>query len=141
MIDWAGGNEHRNYSISKITDPQKLSELLWIMSALSLVAGALLFYAWARSQIIDIGYQSQQLRAQEQTLLVNQKNLILEEQTLKNPERIEGIACNELGMMPLRANQVITPQFHDLESIGSNSLALAHASDRPAETEKVADSN
>ncbi len=133
MIDWVGGTEDRNYQISKITGPQKLSELLWFIFALSMVAAALLFSAWIRSRIIDIGYQSQQLRAEEQTLLGTQKNLALEEQILKNPERIEGIARNELGMVPLRANQVITPLFQDIESPGSNSLALANASDTSAE--------
>ena len=56
MNDWAGGSESRNYGIKRITDPQKLSELLWIIFSLSMVAAALLFYAWVRNQIISIGY-------------------------------------------------------------------------------------
>ncbi len=141
MYDWAGGSEDRNYGIKRITDPRKLSELLRIILSLSVIAGALLFYSWVRSQIIGIGYESQQLQAQEQNLLSVEKNLILEEQTLKNPERIEAIARNDLGMMRLRANQVLTPPNQGAESIGPNTLALATGSDSAAGTQKVPASN
>jgi cell division protein FtsL len=141
MIDWAGGIEDRNYGIKRITDPQKLSELLWIIFSLVVVAGALLFYAWARSQIISIGYNSQQLQAQEESLRGAQRNLILEEQILKNPERIDTIARNQLGMIRLRTSQLITPQFQDVEPIGSDTLALADTSDSSAEARKNPASN
>ena len=70
-----------------------------------------------------------------------QKNLILEEQILKNPERVETIARNDLGMMPLRANQLMTPQYQGVESIGPNTLALVNASNPSAETRKNPASN
>ena len=136
MIDWAGGIENRNYGIKRVTDPQKLSELLWIIFSLVMVAGALLFYAWVRSQIISMGYNSQQLQAQGESLRGAQRNLILEEQILKNPERIDTIARNQLGMIRLRTNQLITPQFQDVEPIGSDTLALANTSDSSAEARK-----
>ncbi len=135
-MDWAGGIEDRNYGIRRITDSQKLSELLWIISSLAMVAGALLFYAWIRSQIVSMGYAQQQLQAQEESLLREQRKLILEEQTLKNPERIDAIARVELGMTPLRASQLLTPQLQNVESIGPNTLALASPSRSSAEIRK-----
>jgi cell division protein FtsL len=136
MIDWADGIENRNYGIKRITDPQKLSELLWIIFSLVMLAGSLLFYAWVRNQIISMGYTGQQLQAQENFLLGAQRNLILEEQTLKNPERIETIARTQLGMIRLRTNQLITPQLQDVESMGSNDLALANTPNSSAEARK-----
>ncbi len=135
-MDWVGGIEDRNYGIRRITDSQKLSELLWIISSLAMVAGALLFYAWIRSQIVSMGYAQQQLQAQEESLLREQRKLILEEQTLKNPERIDAIARVELGMTPLRASQLLTPQLQNVESIGPNTLALASPSRSSAEIRK-----
>lgn len=124
MVDWAGGIEDRNYGIKRITDPQRLSELLWIIFSLVFVAGALLFYAWTRSQIIGIGYTCQQLQVQGQNLLRANEKLIVQEAILKDPERIDYIARNDLGMMRLRTNQIIAPQFQDGEALGPNILAL-----------------
>jgi cell division protein FtsL len=136
MVDWAGGSENRNYGIKRITDPQKLSELLWIIFSLVMVAGALLFYAWIRSQIISVGYKSQQLQVQEQSLLHVNEKLIVQEAILKDPGRIDYIARNDLGMIRLRTNQIITPQFQDVEAIGPNTLAVAHIANSSAEERK-----
>jgi len=136
MVDWAGGSEHRNYGIKRITDPQKLSELLWIIFSLVLVAGALLFYAWIRSQIISIGYKGQQLQVQEQNLLRVNEKLIVQEAILKDPERIDYIARNDLGMTRLRTNQIIAPQFQDMEAIGPNTLALVQTANSATEARK-----
>ncbi len=135
-MDWVGGIEDRNYGIRRITDSQKLQELLCIISSLAMVAGALFFYAWIRSQIVSMGYTQQQLQAQEESLLREQRKLILEEQTLKNPERVDAIARAELGMTPLRASQLLTPQLQNVESIGPNTLALASPSHSSAEIRK-----
>src|SRR5512136_2197669 len=101
MTDWADGIETRNYGITNEIDVHMLSELMRIIVALAMVAGAFLFYSWIRSQIINTGYESQNLFAAEQSLLRAQNRLMLEEEILRNPERIDIIARNELGMTPL----------------------------------------
>jgi len=90
-----------------------------------MVAGALLFYSWVRSQIINTGYESQKLFAAEELLLRTQKRLILEEEMLKNPQQIDVIARNVLGMCRLRPNQLILPQPQDTERGISNVMAMA----------------
>ncbi len=141
MMDWADGIENRNFGIRRITDKKRLSELLWMMFSLIMVAGAFFFYAWVRSQIISIGYASQQLRVQEASLLRAQKNLIVQEATLKSPGHIDDLAHYELGMVRLRPNQLIIPQFQDAESPGPNTLALADAAASTAEPRKAAAAN
>jgi cell division protein FtsL len=125
MTDWADGIETRNYGIKCEIDLRILAELVRTIFALALVAGALLFYSWIRSQIISIGYESQTLFVQEESLLRAQKRLILEEATLRDPERIDIIARNELGMSPLRPNQLILAQPQELERGTSDKLAMA----------------
>ena len=125
MTDWADGIETRNYGIKSEIDVGMLSELLRTIIALAIVAGAILFCSWVRSQIVNTGYESQNLFAAEESLLRTQKRLILEEETLRNPERIDIIARNDLGMTPLRPNQLMLPQLQDVERGVSNAMAMA----------------
>lgn len=125
MTDWADGIETRNYGIKNEIDVDMLSELMRIIVALAMVAGALLFYSWIRNQIVNTGYESQNLFAVEESLLRAQKRLILEEETLRNPERIDIIARGDLGMTPLHPSQLILPQTRDVERSLSNEMAMA----------------
>ena len=125
MTDWADGIETRNYGIKSEIDASMLSELLRNIIPLALIAVALLFYAWVRSQIVSTGFASQSLYAKEQTLLRDKKQLDLQKDCLKNPRNIDDRARNELGMIPLRPNQVILPQMQDLDGGLSNTMAMA----------------
>jgi cell division protein FtsL len=125
MTDWADGIETRNYGIKSEIDGGMLSELVRTIIPLAMIAGALLFYSWVRSQIVNTGYESQNLFTAEESLLRTQKRLILEEETLRNPERIDLIARNELGMTPLHPNQFILPQLQDSSRGLSNTFAMA----------------
>jgi len=129
MTDWADGIEERNFGIKNEIDAHMLSELMRIIIALAMVAGALLFYSWVRNQIINAGYESQSLFAAEESLLRAQKRLTLEEEILRNPERIDVIARNDLGMTPLRPNQLILPQIGDVDRGISNEMAMADSKD------------
>ncbi len=125
MTDWADGIETRNFGIKSEIDVGMLAELTRTTIAFAIVAGALLFFSWVRSQIINTGYENQNLFAVEESLLRTQKRLILEEETLRNPERIDVIARSDLGMAPLRPGQLILPQLQDVEHSTSNVIAMA----------------
>jgi cell division protein FtsL len=124
MTDWADGIETRNYGIKNELDVPMLSELMRIIVALAVVAGALLFYSWIRSQIVNTGYESQGLFAEEESLMRTHESLVAEREVLKNPERIDTIARNELGMAPLHPYQIILPKIQDAERSASNELAM-----------------
>jgi cell division protein FtsL len=124
MTDWAEGIEARNHAIKNEININMLSDLMRIIVSLALLAGALLFYSWIRNQIINAGYESQNLFAIEESLQRAQKRLTLEEETLRNPERIDSIARNDLGMAPLRPNQLILLQLGDAVSSASDQMAM-----------------
>ncbi len=124
MRDWADGIETRNYGIKSRTDGRVLGELVRALAALALVAGSLLFYSWVRSQIVETGYKTQRLLTAEETLLRTERKLVLEEETLTNPERIDLIARNDLGMSPLHPNQLIVPPLQDVDGSGFNTVAM-----------------
>jgi cell division protein FtsL len=126
MTDWAEGIETRNYGIKCVIDARILSELVRTIVCLAMVAGALLFYSWVRGQIVNTGYESQKLYTTEESLLQIKKRLILEEQTLRNPERIDIIARNHLGMNPLNPKQLIVAPIENIEVSASNKLAMVN---------------
>jgi cell division protein FtsL len=125
MTDWADGIEARNYGIKSEIDASMFSELMRSIIPLAMIAGALLFYSWVRSEIVNLGYENQNLFAREESLLRAQKRLVLEEETLCDPERIDLIARNELGMTSLRPNQFLPKQ--DAERNLSNTIAMAES--------------
>jgi cell division protein FtsL len=125
MVDLADGIEARNYCIRRRTDRRSLTELLLTTSTLLMIAGALLFCLWARFGIMQIGYEEQQLRTVEASLVRTQTALILEEETLKHPQRIESIARDELGMFPVRLNQLLPVGVTDIEAASPTALAMA----------------
>jgi cell division protein FtsL len=125
MTDWADGIETRNYGIKSELDGSMFSELRRTIIPLAMIAGALLFCLWVRSEIVNTGYESQSLFRKEAELVRRQKSLMLEKQTLVNPERIDFIARNDLGMTPLRPSQFILPQIQDVERSLSNTMAMA----------------
>jgi len=125
MRDWAYGIETRNYGIKCKIEIGTLMELMRIIMVFAVVAGAFLYYSWIRSHIVNTGYEIQDLFEQEKSLLRTQKTLILEEETLRNPQRIDIIARSELGMIPLRPNQIIPPQMQDVARSIPNEMAMA----------------
>lgn len=125
MTDWAEGIETRNYGIKCVIDARILSELVRSIVCLAMVAGALLFYSWIRSQIISTGYESQKLSADEEYLRRFEKRLIVEEATLRHPGRIDTIARDQLGMNLLKPNQLILPRIQDLDGRLTDKLAMA----------------
>jgi cell division protein FtsL len=127
MTDWADGIEMRNYGIKCVIDRRMLSELVRIITSLAMIAGALLFYSWVRSHLVNTGYEGQKLYMVEESLLRVQKRLILEEETLRDPQRIDIIARNDLGMMPVRPNQLIVSQSQNTAQGSSDTMAMANS--------------
>ena len=141
MTDWADGIEGRNWGIKRRTDSRHLWDLLLSILPVLVLAGVPFFHSWVRSRIVDMGYQIQRLKVEEEILLRKEKAYILEEATLKNPQRIDEIARTELGMMPIQPNQLITSQVPDMRRDGPTIIAMAAATVATVETRKPAASN
>ncbi len=133
MLDLAVGVEARNYDLSKTTDPQILMESLRLIFPLALIAGALSFQIWVRSQVIHIGYKSQELRTQEELLKRNQQQFIVEEQTLQDPKWLEAMASRKLGMIVIQPGQIIPAPLErwDTGPVKTSSLPNLIQSDEP----------
>jgi cell division protein FtsL len=139
MKDLAGNIELRNYGIKPRTDGRSLFDLLCIILSIAAMAVVLCFYLWVRLQITTVGYESQRLASEGESLVRTAKNLIAEEQVLRDPGRIDAIARLELGMMPLRPFQVMPAGLSLEENASPVKVALART--RPSEAEKPSANN
>ena len=110
MTDWAYGSEKRNYGIRKKTGISA-RELFLAFFLLVPITGSLIFHLWVRSQITDMGYKIQELSRHEESLMRTREKLIVKEEILHSPERIDRVARLSLGMEPLRPEQVLSPQI------------------------------
>jgi cell division protein FtsL len=127
MADWSAGVEIRNYKIQRRPDSRSLSDLIANFLCILMIAGALVGYLWIRVRIVALGYELQQSKEAEESLTRSLNTLILEEETLKQPERIDRIARNELSMEPLGPYQRIMPRFLELEGNRLSVLELTNS--------------
>ena len=124
MLDFADGIESKNYGLRKTSDLLTLWDSLKILLPLAVIACALSFHIWVRSKSIQVGYQNQQLTSQEVDLLNDQRQLVLEEQTIIDPKALEIAALGELNMIIPAADRIIMPTPPQEQNMG-NSEALA----------------
>ncbi len=142
MVDWANGVvQTRNYGIRREPDSRSVREVTWILLSIVVLAGVLFFHSWVRSRIVDLGYLEQTLQVKETALERAEKALILEEQTLKNLERIDAIARLELNMVPVRPSQLVAPPYQELEPRSGTVLAMANAPQSSPESRKLSATN
>jgi cell division protein FtsL len=128
MTDWAEGIEERNFGIrTEIKTKDIFYDFVKTIIPIAAIAGALLFYSWVRSEIINVGYETQNLFELEQSLSQKQKELKLEEKTLRDPQRIDNIARIELGMTPLRPNQFMESPAQAPDRNLSDSIAMSES--------------
>ena len=123
MTDWVQGTENRNYGIRK-KNGINARELFLALFLFVPITGSLIFHLWVRTEITDIGYRIQELSMAEESLTRERAKLLVKEEGLQSPERIDRIARVSLGMEPLRPEQVLSPGTPFVRSDGS-SMAMA----------------
>jgi cell division protein FtsL len=136
MVDLADGVEVRNYGLKRTPDPRILQESLALILPLAVIAGALSFHIWIRSQIIYTGYQKQDLKIQEEVLSRDRQHLVVEEQMLRNPKRLDEIAIKQLDMILVRPDQIIPAPIRNW-NVDNSKTALVGNLARPDEQKKT----
>jgi cell division protein FtsL len=116
MLDLAAGFEDRNYGLRRSTDLRILLKPLVVVFPFLAVAGSLFLYLWVGGQNIQTGYQLQRLQLKETELLNVRRQIIIEEQILKNPEKLNAMAQADLGMFLLQPNQIIPASYEHEDS-------------------------
>jgi cell division protein FtsL len=82
--------------------------LLPLLAFIALVMGLSLFFVWSRLQVVNLEYDISSLEGRLREMQQQTQRLKLEAASLRNPERIEALALNELGLRQPGSQQVIT---------------------------------
>ena len=71
----------------------------------------MLFYAWCRTQYVNVNYKIQEQTIRKRQLEAMQDHLKIELRRLKSPRRIAKIAREQLGMvMPTPQQTILLPK-------------------------------
>lgn len=89
-------------------DRRRRRELLAILAVAAPVGLCLLVYIWTHLQVLQAGYRIDRLGRELHAMSQQERHLDLEVARLASPGRIEKVATEELGMVPLEPEQVIT---------------------------------
>ena len=119
-----------NTRVRRERDSRALSRLIMLLGCGLVLAVGFVFAARQHFAAVQFGYQSESLRNERQLLLAEQQRLLLEKEQASAPARLES-AARQLGLKPLRAEQVGTQRANE-----QRRLPLATALINPAATFK-----
>ena len=114
-----------NSRVARMVDPKRRREMLSFGVTLSVFFLLVMVYLLQHLSAIEYGYKIEQAKAEQSAILESNRELKLEESSLKDLERIEA-AARKLGMVPPAAGQVQT-----IESGNSDSTAPVMARANP----------
>lgn len=94
-----------NSRVVRVVDPKRRREMLYFGGMLSLLFLVVMVYLLQHLSAIQYGYRIEQAKAEQNSMVESNRELKLEEASLKDLERID-IEARKLGMIPPIAGQV-----------------------------------
>lgn len=94
-----------NSRLVKMADPKRRRERSMFTIALAIFFVLVTVYVWQHFSAIEYGYRIQELKQQREALSETNRQLRLEEASLKDPERIDALARG-MGLQLPQAGQV-----------------------------------
>ena len=95
-----------NSRLVKVEDPRRSREMRQFGIALACLFLLVMTYAWQHFKAIEYGYQIESLKMQRDSLAEMNRELRLEEASLRDPERID-VMARKLGLQSPQAGQVM----------------------------------
>jgi cell division protein FtsL len=94
---------HRRKAWLRANKPTSMAVFLSVV----MVLAGILLYLWPQVRLVALGYQQSALWEWRQQALRKQRELQIEQATLRHPSRLEEIAVQTLGMQRPHVSQVI----------------------------------
>ncbi len=88
-------------------DRRRMTELLVVLGIVVPLIVGLLGYTWLRHQVIAIGADTKRVEAELLERRNEERRLRLEVSRLESPARIEGVAREDLGLVPPSVEQLV----------------------------------
>ena len=95
-----------NSRLVKMEDPRRTREMRHFSIALCCLFLLVMTYAWQHFKAIEYGYQIESLKMQRDSMVEMNRELHLEDASLRNPERID-LMARKLGLQSPQAGQVM----------------------------------
>ncbi len=95
-----------NSRLVKVEDARRGREMRQFSIALCCLFLLVMTYAWQHFKAIEYGYQIESLKMQRDSLVEMNRELHLEDASLRNPERID-LMARKLGLQSPQAGQVM----------------------------------
>jgi len=95
-----------NSRLVKMEDPRRGREMRHFAMALACLFLLVMTYAWQHFKAIEYGYQIESLKIQRDSMVEMNRELHLEDATLRSPERID-VMARKLGLQSPQAGQVM----------------------------------
>ena len=97
-----------NSRLVKVADPQERRAQTGLVVIAMVLVAATLIAVYPRFALMSTGYRIEELKKEHEQLLEENRKLRLQEATLRNPQRIDAIARNQLGLVPAAPGQVLS---------------------------------
>jgi cell division protein FtsL len=98
-VEYGIKQDVRNNPIVREIDRDQRRLYLRTIGVAALVVGMLLFSAWQHFEVLNHGYQFENLQKQRADELALNRKLRLEVETLRSPARVERLATTDLHMI------------------------------------------
>jgi len=95
-----------NSRLVKVEDPKRSREMRQFGVALGCFFLLAMTYTWQHFKAVEFGYKVESLKLQRDGLLEENRELRLEEASLRSPDRIDRLA-RDFGMQPPQAGQIV----------------------------------
>src|ERR1700693_2750258 len=95
-----------NSRLVKVEDPRRNREMKQFGTALACLFLLVMTYAWQHFKAIEYGYQIESLKIQCDSMAEMNRELRLEDASLRDPERID-LMARKLGLQSPQAGQVM----------------------------------
>ena len=95
-----------NSRLVKVEDPRRGREMRQFSLALGCLFLLVMTYAWQHFKAIEYGYQIESFKIQRDGMVEMNRELRLEDASLRNPERID-VMARRLGLQSPQAGQVM----------------------------------
>jgi len=97
-----------NNHVIREADVKSHRDYIVVTILASMFLFGLFTYGWQHYQSTQYGYRIEEAKKRKEQLAEVGRELILEKETLRNPQRIDSIARRDLGMVVPAAGQLIT---------------------------------
>lgn len=95
-----------NSRLVKVEDPRRNREMRFFVGSLAVLFMLVFTYTWQHFKAIEYGYQIEQSKRELSNLTDTNRELRLEDASLRDPERIDMLA-RRIGLVPPEPGQVI----------------------------------